>query len=293
MNDWYPGARRNPAPTKYWGTYTGGPFKGVLHTTETDSFSPHVDSYGGWHTSYPHFTVILVHFPDHDEVWIYQHIPLSRAARALKNLSGGVQTNTDKAIQIEIVWRAGNAQNMPAILLDAIGHLMRWIEGETGIKRKSSDDFHFYPPENKIQLGREPWRMSGSAWDRYDGWCGHMHVPENVHGDPGKIAIRYLLDVGAVVAPPPAISFVGTLEEETVRAEVKVNTDDRGNGWRDTAIPWVQYRSVSGVGFDPPFVGGYLNPVVTAHNVDNQIRVVVTGWVANSQATSYVGHATN
>lgn len=292
MNDWYPGAIRNPAPEKYWGTYTGGPFKGVLHTTETDGFKPHLTLYGGWHTSYPHFTVEVEWLNGRLVAHVYQHIPLSRAARALRNLSGGVQTNNDKAIQIEIVWRAGNAQNMPAILLDAVGYLMRWIEGETGIKRKSIDDFHYYLPENGIQLGKEPWRMSGAAWDAYDGWCGHMHVPENVHGDTGKINIRYLLDVGVVVPPPPPISFVGTLEEKTVRAEVKINTDDRGNGFRDTNIPWSEYRGVSAVGFDPPFVGGYLNPVATAHNVHEQIRVVVTGWVAKSQAITYVNRAT-
>lgn len=214
MNVWCPFAKQNRAPTKYWGTYTGGPFKGVLHTTETASFTPHSTLYGGWHTSYPHFTIILVHFHDHDEVWIYQHIPLDRAARALKNLSGGVQTNTDKAIQIEIVWFAGDAQNMPKILLDAIGKLMRWIEQETGIQRRAIDGFHFYPPENNIQLGREPWRMSGAKWDGFDGWCGHQHVPENVHGDCGKIDIGYLLNVGVpqeetllyseiVTIPPP------------------------------------------------------------------------------------------
>lgn len=187
--DWFPFAVQNRAPTSLWGAWTGGPSKGVLHTTETDFFTPDIDSYFG-HTSYPHFTIVL------NKDWtvtIYQHIPLTRAARALKNLSGGAQTNTDSAIQIEIVWRASNAHNMPRQLLDTIRALMRWLEHECSIQPVwYENQSHFYPPEDGHRLGYEPWRMSAAEWEAWNGWCGHCNVPENVHGDPGKIDIAYL-----------------------------------------------------------------------------------------------------
>lgn len=188
---WFPFALKNPAPEQYWGIYSGGPMKGVIHTTETPGFTPHSNLYGGWHTSYPHFTVILT---QSSQVVIYQHIPLDRAARALKNQSGGVQTNNDSAIQIEIVWYAQDAQNMPRVLLDTVRALMRWLEHECGVARRWYGDMsHFYPPEGGHRLGFEPWRMAGSTWDNWNGWCGHQNVPENTHGDPGKIDVQYLL----------------------------------------------------------------------------------------------------
>ena len=43
----------------------------------------------------PHFTV--------DDQKIYQHIDTALSARSLRNPSGGVQTNRDSALQIEVV----------------------------------------------------------------------------------------------------------------------------------------------------------------------------------------------
>src|SRR5215210_3512071 len=76
------------------GSFTGGPFKIVHHTTEGSSAAGAFSAFQS-HRSDPHFTV--------DEQKIYQHIDTSMAARALKNPAGGVQTNRDSAIQIEVV----------------------------------------------------------------------------------------------------------------------------------------------------------------------------------------------
>ena len=35
--------------------------------------------------------------------------------------------------------------------------------------------------------------MSNSEWMAFSGWCGHQHVPENDHWDPGRINISRLL----------------------------------------------------------------------------------------------------
>jgi hypothetical protein len=38
-------------------------------------------------------------------------------------------------------------------------------------------------------------RMGGTAWDAFGGVCGHMHVPENTHRDPGDIPIDLIIDI--------------------------------------------------------------------------------------------------
>lgn len=199
MDLWHPRAVRNPAAANLWGTYTGGPYKGVLHTTETDWYHPtgelptHTyDGYG--HNYFPHATITL------DEAGhgvIYHHIPVNRAARALVNAAGGVQTNNDSAVQCEIVWRAAKAPAMPKALLDAVADWMRWVEAVTGVPRKAAK---FAPPNVNV-------RMSGLDWDNFSGWCGHQHVPENTHTDPGAIDIAYLLGSPPVITDDDAYLY--------------------------------------------------------------------------------------
>jgi uncharacterized protein YgiM (DUF1202 family) len=186
---WYPAAVVNEA-TKSGGSFLSDvPFRGVLHTTEGTSFRPQPDSYGGWHTAYPHFTLLA----KSTGVTIYQHLPINRAARALKNLRGGVQTNRACAIQIEIVGRAAHSARFSEQLLAALGTWMRWVEQETGVKRMAPLEFTGSSHGAGVNA---PSRMSNSEWLEFDGWCGHQHVPENDHWDPGRINIGRLLAVG-------------------------------------------------------------------------------------------------
>lgn len=194
---WYGPALDNHAPSDA-GAHLGPVTIGVLHTTESPrgSFRPDDDSYFG-HQSYPHFTVDV----QDGEFRCWQHISIRRCAKALKNLKGGVETNREGVIQIEVVGRASEPFTSNAVLVRGLAKLMRWIESETDIPRSSAVDFHPYPPDLGARLGREPWRMSNDAWSRYAGWLGHQHSPENAHGDPGAIDIAKLL---ALPAPPAA-----------------------------------------------------------------------------------------
>ena len=77
------------------GNYSpGSRFKIVHHTTEGSTAAGAMAAYKA-NKSDPHFTV--------DSTTIYQHIDTASTARSLKNLPGGVQTNRDSAIQIEVV----------------------------------------------------------------------------------------------------------------------------------------------------------------------------------------------
>jgi hypothetical protein len=152
------------------GAYTSGPFKIVHHTTEGSSYEGAVDAYMA-HNSTPHFTV--------DATTIYQHIDTDEAARSLRNPPGGVQTNRDSAIQIEVVSFAGLPKNPQTVA--NVARLCRWIEQTHGVPKVWPNGLP-RPPRD----GRDPGGHNRNAdnWNSLGGHYGHCHVPENTHWDP-------------------------------------------------------------------------------------------------------------
>ena len=180
------------------GPFTGGPMKGVLHTTEGNSWP---DYQGG--TIAPHLTVR----PDtaSKRLLVRQHIAFNRAAKSLRNRPGGVETNRDGVIQIELVGTCNPSQvgcyywpRADSWALSDLASIMRSVERATGIRRKAVS--RWVPSPLSFGSGA-PQRMSLSAWDAWDGWCGHEHVPENDHGDPGALNVTWL--VGPTADPVP------------------------------------------------------------------------------------------
>lgn len=195
------------------GAYTdSGEPKGLLHTTEGKTYSSAKGAYVA-NNSWPHFTVTY----ETSVFRAYQHNPINLASRALKNLSGGVETNRDRIIQIEIVgtadtakeatWGVQYVENFPKPYLDGIGRLMRWCEAQLLIPRICTLEFLPYP----ASYGANGVRLSGPAFDAYTGWLGHMHAAENDHGDPGLIDIVYLLNVGVTPVPTPPLPLEGEM----------------------------------------------------------------------------------
>ncbi len=152
------------------GSYTAGPFKIVHHTTEGSSAQGAFNAFRA-HRSDPHFTV--------DGTAIYQHIDTGAAARALRNPPGGVQTNRDSAIQIEVVGFAHRPKTRAT--LENVRQLCRWIETTHNVPRVWPNG-RPKPARN----GNDPGGHNRSAanWDGKAGHYGHCHVPENVHWDP-------------------------------------------------------------------------------------------------------------
>ena len=180
-------------PSAIWAPITGAmssafdvsyPFRGVLHTTESNAYNYSPQSYYG-HTDAPHFTAVK----KSSGVKIYQHFSVSTASRACANPSGGVETNRAGAIQIEIAWTAANIQNLPDVLKEEIGRLIDWISVTKGIQRVHPQFFDSAHGYGSGSISR----MSAQQWRQFNGWCGHQHVPENVHWDPGLIDIAALL----------------------------------------------------------------------------------------------------
>ena len=156
------------------GTYTGGPFKIVHHTTEGSSAQGAFSAFEA-NRSDPHFTV--------DANGIFQHIDTAQSARALRNPSGGVETNRDSAVQIEVVGFA----HRPKIraTLENVRRLCRWIEAAHGVPKVWPNG----PPKPAVG-GQDPGGHNRHAqtWDTKGGHYGHSNVPENTHWDPAYSA---------------------------------------------------------------------------------------------------------
>lgn len=188
------------------GTFLGGPVKIVLHSTETGTWP----SYGGGKMA-PH------------ETWRWngrtfdkrQHVALNRSAMALKNLSGGVQTNRDSAIQVELVGScdAGFAKKykydyLPGLgdnFLRELGKEVRQLAKAVGCPLTVIKDWVSYPASYGFKARQ---RMSLAEWDSFSGICGHQHVCENDHGDPGSlnVARALLLSGPAEVIDKPVVA---------------------------------------------------------------------------------------
>jgi hypothetical protein len=185
--------------------------KGVLHTTETGS----LPGYGNG-ASAPNATLL---WTPSGGMRIFQHFPLDMSARALKNLSGGVLTNTDGVAQFEIVGSCdpGFAKrygylyvpDAPDAFYEALAAFMRRVESITSIPRaRTPRPWIAYP----ASYGNSPARMSNSEWDSFRGWCGHQHVAENDHGDPGRLDIDRLIGKPTAVVPrDPDFEVIGEI----------------------------------------------------------------------------------
>jgi hypothetical protein len=177
----YPDAHWKPGHNA--GSYLGGPWRIVWHTTEGDTAQEAIGHYQR-KNSWPHFTV--------DEHRVYQHVDTEVAARSLENPPGGVETNRWHAVQIELVAHA--AQAKPAALIARAARLARWIERTHGVPQIWPNG-HPLPAQNGKNPGghnRDP-----EVWTKQGGHYGHCNVPENSHWDPGQI------DINALMAPDP------------------------------------------------------------------------------------------
>lgn len=177
--------------------------KGVLHTTE----SPGRPSYSSW-TVHPHTTVVPIPRVGVD---VDQHVRFDRASFALRNLAGGVETNRDRAYQVELVgtcFRGGPGyrwyQADDAVLRDLARKVILPMR-QLGIPLRAPA-FQAYPASYGARGNTNTVRMTPKVWDTYNGWCGHQHVPENTHGDPGSFPWERLLELARELdgTPDPA-----------------------------------------------------------------------------------------
>ena len=149
------------------------------------------------------------------------HFPDEMSSRALRNLSGGVETNTLNALQVEVI---GTCDPKHAVSWNGEGKLkagrdyVYWPDADDGQLRWLADliadqhkrhglrltapKFQAYPASYGARSGTNNVRLSFEEWRDFTGVCGHQHVPENAHGDPGNIDMPKVLAMARAIVKP-------------------------------------------------------------------------------------------
>jgi len=190
------------------------PSRIVIHTTETARLPGYREG-----AFAPHFTIGVgdpgsLPREEPGKVRIWQHISLDRTASALKHNPGTIETNHMGAhcIQIECVTYigdqeqagiVGNKGKFPKALSRALAGLVEEITAVLG-----DINLNVYPQkwsasgsygENAAQ------RLSETEWESFNGICGHEHVPNNKHWDPGAFDIeQFMTYINTTRATTPA-----------------------------------------------------------------------------------------
>lgn len=176
----------------------------VLHTTEGTTWP----DYEGGATA-PNYTG-MPPLGDARGKW-RAHFPDEKSSRALRNESGGVNTNTLNCVQLELIgtcdprnrkrWGGTSSTRIAGrdyvYWPDADKRQLHWVSRiladfrkRHGLRLRSGVEFKPYPASFGEHNGV---RLSFAGWSNYVGVLGHQHVPENSHGDPGDIDIREIL----------------------------------------------------------------------------------------------------
>lgn len=241
---WYPQAIRSPVPHHESGSgrFNDGAAKIVHHTTEGATYG---GAFGAYQASgnLPHFTDSF----EAGSYRVYQHLPLNVAASALAHPLGTGETNRDNAIQIEHVGFAAASAAFDPLFYAGMAALCHWIEQQTRCKPRP-----YAGP-------RMPW----AAWHIFSGHCGHMHVPNNDHSDPGR-GFRWDRVTGGIAPPPgpqPPTHFPG---DNVDAHNLHVDLDSNGNGYVDGSVDRGHLASVVINGADPATSGYVPVPRVSA-----------------------------
>jgi hypothetical protein len=203
---YYPGADLSLDFTKSYKGDLMDPDKVLLHTTEGTTL---VDYSKG--AEAPNITA-RPNFAKKRLDW-FQHYAFDRSARALVNKAGGVETNTEDVVQVELIGTCDPAHRKtwgklqagvhyifwpeaPDWALDDLADFLAWQNVKNGVPLTTPKDWLPYPSS----YGNSRVRMTFAEWRTAKGVLGHMHPPENVHGDPGNIAIAALLSSAKIKA---------------------------------------------------------------------------------------------
>ncbi len=207
------GPQRYPgASSAYWyeGVYPGDRQEVnvlVIHTTEGTTLPGY---FGG--AVAPNLTAVP-DFKNKKLVW-YQHYYIDSSARALANASGGVQTNTNNVTQVELVgtcdptahakWEKAGTEHIywpeaPEWALEEVAKFVAWLNINHDVPISGPKVWRSYPDS----YGANDSRMTFDEWDAFKGICGHQHVPENSHGDPGSLDFAEIVKLAKAIVTPP------------------------------------------------------------------------------------------
>lgn len=191
----------------------------VLHTTE----GTNLDGYQGGAVA-PNFTAVP-DFANKKLKW-YQHFDFDTSSRALVNLAGGVETNTNNVCQVELVGTCDPTTHKkwakyqhiywpeaPEWALDELAKFLAWANKNHNVPLVGPAKWAPYPSSYANGAGQ---RMTGTQWNAFKGICGHQHVPENVHGDPGALDFKTLVAKAKALVTPVTPTKPTTPAKQTV-----------------------------------------------------------------------------
>jgi hypothetical protein len=180
LSSWDLHVEHDPAPDA--GTFTGGGWKLVWHTTEGTNLRTMVRVLRDKNAA-PH--LVVGRDPSDDHFTAVQMVPFDVAARALEHPSGP-DTNRANAIQVEVCEFAKNAADFNDGLMAALAAVACLVEHRVEIPRTAPRAFSSTPD-----------RYTGWGFVRAKGHLGHQHVanqPSN-HWDPGRFPVRKLFSL--------------------------------------------------------------------------------------------------
>ncbi len=212
-------------PASQGQSYSGGKYAGstmelaapvlVLHTTEGNGWPAYAS--GGEAPTMTYWA------QNPQSLSWRQHFRINESSRALMNKAGGVSTNTAGTVQVELIGTCdqATANRIPGIMywptapdwaLQGLADFVAWLGRDWGLPLVSTPrPWLAYGPDSRrpgitpASYGNSPARMSFDEWNAFSGICGHQHVPENDHGDPGNFPIGRLLQLAkGDLAPRPA-----------------------------------------------------------------------------------------
>lgn len=178
----------------------------VLHTTEGKNLTNY---YNG--ATAPNFTAVP-DFKNQKLIW-HQHFDFDESSRALVHATGRPATNTNNVCQIELVGTCDPAthrswENTPHVYwpeapdwaLRELAKFIAWANEKHNIPLSGVPNWEAYPASYGTVNGV---RMTLAQWSNFRGICGHEHVPENHHGDPGAFPFAKLIQFAKLIVNPP------------------------------------------------------------------------------------------
>lgn len=175
----------------------------------------------------------------------YQHFGFDESARALVHAAGQMATNTLNVAQVEIVgtcdpathatWTAAGTQHLympelPDWAIRDLSAFAHWAHDAHSVPLTSGLTWKPYP----ASYGSNGVRMTTAQWSAFSGHCGHMHVPENDHGDPGAFPIAAVLAPQTSPTPAPSEEDMPQWTSGTIvpGPQPTIALPPHGNAWQ-------------------------------------------------------------
>ncbi len=185
MAIWLPDFIKINSEKKGFDYSTKGPYRLVLHTTETKGLGDMPTT----HENPPHLWVDL------DNDTYLQAIPLDLASFSLRHPGGTIDTNGIFCIQVEIVGYAKDTHNYSDEWYKKLAlNVIKPICETVGIDYKIYKEFKGEGDEVLATVTSTN-RMSADEWVKFNGVCGHQHIPNNTHWDPGQLQYEKVIEL--------------------------------------------------------------------------------------------------